>query len=211
MAARKIQIYFSWLFSGFNQVEHWGPSLGTPTWKEFSKHREAWSRFRRVHAGCQVGPARLSSLHPAVLWTAEERAEPCKLAWQWQTSHLISPSVRRSAIHNWESRIRDLGHRCGKCTPLNLTRSINPPEITVLRVCKYLQNSNPHLCEWRELITAQNSNTALPPMEQMAPYRRCVQATQTQRNRWTRSLQLSNHHARSRDELCPQSSAITLI
>lgn len=58
---------------------------------------------------------------------------------------------------------------------------------------------------------AYNFNTALPPMEQMGPYMTCIQATQTQINCWTRSLQLSYHSATSRDELCPQSSAIMQI
>lgn len=125
------------------------------------------------------------------------------------SSHPQSGEVR--LIHKRESRTGGLGRRCGKRSPLNLTHSTDPAEIAVLRVRKDLRNSSPHLCEWREQITAQNPNTALPPMEQTAPYRRCVQVTQTQRNRWTRSLQLSNHSARSRDELCPQSSATPQI
>lgn len=65
------------------------------------------------------------------------------------SSHL---SVRRTAIHKWESRRESLGRRCCERTPLNFTPSINPSEIAVLHICKYLQNSNPHLCKWSKLI-----------------------------------------------------------
>lgn len=103
-----------------------------------------------------------------------------------------------------------LGHRCCERTPLNSAPSINPTEIIVLHICS-LAKQHISFVPSERVVRASSFNVAPQPTEQMGLYRRCTQATQTQRYRWARSLQRSYLRTMSRDELCPRLSAIVSL